>query len=124
MYTRYPNYRFGSRVKLPENYSGSAFAPNVTPLEGDADKSGEAESFENEKNELAEEKITEETEVSHVLPTQKKPKAPLFGLDALHIFSRGIGFEELLLVALIILVSQGDGDDELILLLALLLFVR
>ncbi len=124
MYTRYPNYRFGSRVKLPENYSGSAFSQNGALLEDDAEKVVETEAVETEENELNEKKIPEDTEVSRVLPTQKKPKAPSFGLDALRIFSRGIGFEELLLVALIILVSQGEGDDELILLLALLLFVR
>ena len=141
MYTKYPNYRFGSRVKLPENYSGSAFMmggvhkSDSTDDEQDTEVSDQkrlavcegcdGNERKNEREEMS--SVNEqkrEIESALVKKQAKKPLLPSFGLDALGLFSHGFGFEELLLVALIILISQGEGDDELILLLALLLFVR
>ena len=50
------------------------------------------------------------------------PRLP-FKLDIGKVFSRGFGFEELLILALILLISQGSNDDDTILLLILLLFI-
>ena len=119
MYARYPNTRQGGRVKLPENYSGNAFITSEREKNEEEPPrvaSDGGDSVEKDKSDSA--------EVSLVGKEEKKPKAPTFGFDALRLFSGGFGFEELLLVALIILISQGEGDDELVLLLALLLFVR
>ena len=52
------------------------------------------------------------------------PFSNLFGsLGSAFPFSHGLGFEELLIIGLILLISQSDTDDDVILLLALLLFV-
>jgi hypothetical protein len=55
---------------------------------------------------------------------ERKKRLPFgFNFNLGRIFSGGFGFEELLLIAIILLVSQNDSGDELILFLALLLFV-
>ena len=126
MYTRYPNYRFGGKVKLPENYSGNAFSSDVSekdtvePLTEDTEIVS-AEGAEEVQSSAPPPK--EDAEVSLIKQTGKRIKLPSFGFNLDRFFSGGFGFEELLLIALILLISQGDSDDEMILLLVLLLFV-
>ena len=133
MYARYPNYRRGGGIRVPENYSGNAFfadEPQKEPTESDVSEPQSAaptaesvtESADAPKDEERSEK--EEGEDLPAKTVSKPFRLPSFGFDALKLFSGGFGFEELLLVALILLISSGDGDDDLILLLALLLFVR
>ena len=49
--------------------------------------------------------------------------SPNFKFDFGKLFSNGIGFEELLIIALIILFMQGDKNNDVIFLLVLLLFI-
>lgn len=133
MYSRYPNYRFGSGVRVPENYSGNAFGAKTDEIEdgeyrsvpeyieesaaehgGDAPPSredGELSSAEPE-GESVEASATKRRGFS--LPSFRFGSEKLFG---------SFGFEELLIIALIFLVSAGEKDDDIILFLALLLFV-
>ena len=127
MYTRYPNYRFQGKVRLPENYSGSAFSG--VELEGADTPESEpsnAQHISENHTEIPDSRVRDEDAVktSVLEASAKRTCLPPFGFDALRLFTRGFGFEELLLVSLILLISQGEGDDELVLLLILLLFVR
>lgn len=117
MYSRYPNYRFGGGIKIPENYSGNAFSePTAEVLQGSEMPDGEKIEIETTK-EAADESVSASL-------IERKRRLP-FGFDFKlgRLFSGGFGFEELLLIAIILLVSQNDSGDELILFLALLLFV-
>ena len=128
MYSRYPNYRFGG-IKIPENYSGNAFSE---PLEKVTEQGAEAEmSAEMEEHteimgapaaSVSDKSDTEESLSAALL--QRKKRSPFgFNFNLGRLFSGGFGFEELLLIAIILLVSQNDSGDDLILFLALLLFV-
>ena len=128
MYSRYPNYRFGG-IKIPENYSGNAFS-EPTEVEVASDEvAEEVEAVDAvDAVEEAKEKIeavkTSEDSVSASLSRSRRGLPFGFKFDLRRLFSGGVGFEEILLIAVILLVSQNDSGDELILLLALLLFVE
>ena len=125
MYTRYPNYRFGSKVKLPENYSGNAFAPEESESADISDDIRVDDTFENRVSVDSNESVKEpEGDVAVMGRADKRIKLPSFKLDVGKLFSGGFGFEELLIIALILLISGGDNDDDTVLLLALLLFIR
>ena len=120
MYSRYPNYRFGGGIKIPENYSGNAFAAS------EVTKEEEREELEETAGELEKAPLPSATdaESASVSLTEHKRRSPFgFNFNLGRLFSGGFGFEELLLIALILLVSQNDTGDDLILFLALLLFV-
>ncbi|MBO5416574.1 MAG: hypothetical protein J6A83_08110 [Clostridia bacterium] len=129
MYSRYPNYRFSGGVRVPDNYSGNAFKP--TPPEGESESATESES-------VAEAAVAESVAVSATesastdsredtaavfKPEKGKVKFPSFNFNLGKIFSGGFGFEELLIIGLILLIAQNGTDDDIILLLALLLFI-
>ena len=149
MYSRYDN-RPERPVKLPENYSGVAFSerktaptPNNSPIAAKpidvakpsppAEKGSLAEGgvsrpripmpqeiHTQKKEEPAQETTTENPPPKEALPTAISAVLP-------HSFSptllpHGIGFEELLLIGLILLLSNSEGDRNVILWLALLLF--
>ena len=118
MYSRYPNYRFGG-IKIPENYSGNAFSePREPTVEQPEEQLTEAPS------ESVEEIAPAPTASVSADVGEHRRRLPLgFKFDIGSLFSRGFGFEELLLIAIILLVSQNDSGDELILFLALLLFI-
>ena len=118
MYSRYPNYRFGG-IKIPENYSGNAFSESREPT---------VEMPEATMPEVPAESVEEIAPAPAVSvsadvgePRRRLPFGFKFDLGGL--FSGGFGFEELLIIAIILLVSQNDSGDELILFLALLLFI-
>ena len=126
MYTRYPNYRFGSKVKLPENYSGNAFAADdgETSEESDVERSEKDISVDTVEVDAKESAEEPEGEMAVMGRGDKRIKLPSFKLDVGKLFSGGFGFEELLIIALILLISGGDNDDDTVLLLALLLFIH
>lgn len=126
MYTRYPNYRFGSKVKLPENYSGNAFAADdgETSEESDVERSEKDISVDTIEVDAKESTEEPEGEMAVMGRGDKRIKLPSFKLDVGKLFSGGFGFEELLIIALILLISGGDNDDDTVLLLALLLFIH
>ena len=104
MYTRYPNYRFGSKVRVPENYSGNAFfgdGNDVSDANVGEQKADDvlADAVEVNAKESAEE-LGESVAV--VGRAEKKTKLPQFKFDVGKLFSGGFGYEELLIVALIL----------------------
>ncbi len=129
MYSKYANYRFPSKVRLPENYSGNAFAAeeadkadNELSAEPLSDTVGIIEEAAAPPPETKKD-TEEEKQVSLISHMGKKIKLPFFDLNIGKLFSGKFGFEELLLIALIFLLSQGDNDDGMILVLIFLLFV-
>ena len=115
MYARQPpDSRSEGGLRLPGNYGGTAFRSE--PVEPDP-------------------VIEEEPLPSHsnraddaISPTaaQASPPEETVSVGS-HLFSRGgggIGFEELLILGLIFLISQNDTKDDLTLLLLLLLFIQ
>lgn len=145
IYTRSPQGRFPREVRVPKNYAGNAFR---TPLSEDDTapifiepekeeftsqetiqdsnpKTSENESISTEKQENEAKKSAENEKNEH--RQAGLFSFPKFDLGLGKIFSRGgisLGFEELLILGLILLIaSEGKGDD-LILLLILLLFIQ
>ena len=114
MYVRPQGYRYPSGVRLPENYGGSAFS-DAPPIE-------EAESTPiEEASATAEEKSDAPAkETAALLPTSgfRLRLGSLFGKNS------SIGTEELLIIALILLLSDSEGNDDLVLFLVLLFFIR
>ncbi|MBQ8141198.1 MAG: hypothetical protein IJ038_05850 [Clostridia bacterium] len=133
MYSRYPNYKFANGVRVPDNYSGNAFAPQTTAAEeqkNDFEEKDEGSevSPENTEIEVSSDSVPHEEErsdesVEAMKHSEKKFKLPGFNFNLGKIFSKGFGFEELLIIGLILLLSQNDTDDDIILLLVLLLFI-
>ena len=109
MYVRPQNYRYPSGVTLPDNYGGSAF--RESPLEDEAPQSAPPPALPDEDNEPTRALLSHSEHGA-----EHKPEC--------HEGIKGIGSEELLLLALIILLNEGENSSELILLLALLLFIK
>ena len=51
------------------------------------------------------------------------PRPRPFGFNVGKLFSGGIGVEELLIIGLILLIAQSENNEDIIVLLALLLFI-
>ena len=141
MYTRSPQGRFPRDLRVPRNYAGNAFR---APL-SEQDKNPIFIDEESNEYDIQDQQISsqekqddsiEETSVDiKNEPQTEKSEAkqaglfslPKFDLGLGKLFSKGglnIGFEELLILGLILLIaSEGKGDD-LILLLILLLFIQ
>ena len=118
MYNSRPRVRrFTSEIEVPENYSGNAFREEQID-----------EKLPNEETETsADRKVVAEESVPALAPSvQEKSradkKAP-FRFDIGRFFGGSIGFEELLILGLILLVAQNEGNEDILLLLVLLLFV-
>lgn len=138
MYTRSPQGRFPRDMRVPKNYAGNAFRPPLSEQERgepifieNTDDAENLSTAEEQKNSL--EKQSNESKEAEKKDEKKDAKQaglfsfPKFDLGLSKLFSRGginIGFEELLILGLILLIaSEGKGDD-LILLLILLLFIQ
>ena len=122
MYSRSQN-RSEAAIRIPEHYSGCAFSKAPPP--------------EKPREEPPRPRPIEPTRPSPPpkapppllpppSPTHKEPpplaESPLGGLGKAFPFSHGVGFEELLLLGLILLLGQSGSDPDMILWLALLLF--
>ena len=121
MYSRYPNYRFGG-IKIPENYSGNAFSEPPLAVSEETEEMENIEKTEDIESVENAVPVSDER-VSASLTRQKRHLPFGFNFNIGRLFSGGFGFEEILLITLILLVSQNDTGDDLILLLAILLFV-
>ena len=145
MYTRVPSGRMPRGMRVPENYAGNAFRP--LPYEPPHEKrmpiEPRAPHFDappppdpiDTVDELAREEEPPQKEHTDLPP---EPQADTVAVGAkpsslgwrlpfrLPSFGTGlsIGFEELLLLGLILLISQEGKNDDLILLLILLLFIQ
>lgn len=130
MYARQPpEGHFSRTVRVPRNYSGNAFrneeslkAPNVPDnIEGMPEVSAEA------VPPVSDDVVSNQEETAPSAPLGKSMLSPGFRLDLgrfLHRDKGGFGFEELLIVGLIFLLSQSETKDDLVFLLLLLLFVQ
>lgn len=121
MYVRPPNYRYPSSVRIPENYSGSTFREQDIPA---------APTEVNEAQSVQEDEVSEvltdgQEEVAAEQASLLSPRPFRLRLGSILGKKNGIGTEELLILALILLLSDNDdGFDDLILFLALLFFIR
>lgn len=124
--TNYEGYPGGFAV--PENYSGNAFRESVS-AEDFVDISEEA-SAPAEDEEYIEDKETAEVSAEPVhkaFEENHKKGGGLFsrtgfGFNLGNLFG-SIGFEELLIIGLILLIAQNENNEDIIVLLALLLFI-
>ena len=108
---------------LPENYSGNAFRESRGAIVDDI-----------EEESVGVEELTEDTQTAENAsePTCKTfeedhKKGGLlsrtgFGFNLGNLFG-SIGFEELLIIGLILLIAQNENNEDIIVLLALLLFI-
>lgn len=144
MYSKFSTKKEDSAFQIPEHYSGCAFSPNnrsqpksqptflevakpspphiPLPTEPEENPSPLSPPIMEEERKQAD---------SHDPPPSKEtfkehapsPFASLFGnMGNAFPHSHGLGFEELLILGLILLLSRNEGDSDAILLLGLLLF--
>ena len=135
--------RISPYVKPPRNYSGTAFSePAPTPSAKIAEPEIQAEPEAILPAEQADQEPCESTAQAPPPPPEAEPEAPTASVkNEHHTPPRGvlsslippffgdsdsvsIGFEELLLVGLMFLVSQGERDTDTLLMLMLLLFYK
>ena len=144
MYSRYHNPS-GKTVQIPDNYSGCAFAEpkvHVVSEKSPAHREHFTPPTDVRRVEVAKPTLPDPAPtlmpISQTPPQKEsKPKeAPanqsqpptlpasgLFGNLGKHLpLSQGLGFEELLLLGLILLLSQTEQSSDIVLWLALLLF--
>ena len=114
MYVRPQNYRYPEGVRLPKNYSGNTFR-EPSPEEEAPSESAEEIREEQAVASSAESSSAEDT--AALLTPKSSPLSSLFG-------GKGIGSEELLIFALILLLSDSDMGNDLILFLILLFFIK
>ena len=120
MYSRPQNYRYTGDVRLPQNYGGNAFwqqNEQKSPPSHEEDLTPSA-TDESELEEAISPRETSATDSLLPKPSFKLRLGSLLGNN-----KKGIGTEELLIMALILLIADGDGNDDLILFLIFLLFV-
>ena len=116
MYARPSGYRYPSQsLRVPDNYSGNTFRENRQ----------DEEPPEVREEETASVPINDDPQnaMSEAAAASKRG----FGLRLGSIFGKngGIGTEELLILALILLLADSDeGFDDLILFLVLLFFIK
>ena len=110
-------YARHSPLNLPRNYSGNAFFTDVEERQAEPEPA-DARDKPAERVSVAEPTVT--------VNAQPKGDAVPSGISQLFGkgSSGGIGFEELLILGLVFLISQNDTKDDLAFLLLLLLFIR
>ena len=124
MYSRFSDAS-GRSIRVPEHYSGVAFSERPPrPPEPLPKKRLPEVATPSPPKEPPQAKEPPPPPVPHLLPPPPPPREPSqkppFGLSVP--FLRGIGFEELLLLGLILLLAQSEEDPSTVLWLALLLF--
>jgi hypothetical protein len=106
-------------MRVPENYSGNTFRE---PTEAKQEDPSDAVDLP-----TSEEKSDDKAEQNDSCAALIEPRLPRFRIGSLFGKDRGIGTEELLILALILLLSDtddSDGFDDLILFLVLLFFIK
>ncbi|MBE6550433.1 MAG: hypothetical protein E7670_08420 [Ruminococcaceae bacterium] len=142
MYARSGQGRFPRDLRVPKNYAGNAF--RASPAENetkepifidentDEHQAPIQEAIAQETKETLKEEANDTKEAEQTEEKRETRQTGLFSFPKLDIglgklFSRGglsLGFEELLLLGLILLIANEGKGDDLILLLILLLFVQ
>ena len=123
----YDGYPEGFAV--PENYSGNAFRENVP----EPDYPTEEPLHDAFVEEVVDEQVAGTAEeaaqpVAKIVEEKQKRGGSLFsrsgfGFNIGNLFGGSIGFEELLIIGLIFLIAQSENNEDIIVLLALLLFI-
>ena len=111
--------RHSRSLSIPANYSGSAFRGNEaddTNIETVPNIYDDVPTAENGESAPVSAPVTARTD------RREHESAGIFRLFGGS--SGGIGFEELLILGLIFLISQNDSGDDLAFLLLLLLFIK
>ena len=116
-------------LRLPRNYSGNAFSAEEIPTTGTAPTQEENPPMpESTPSEVPTAEAPPEEAATRASPAAKLFPTPGFKLDLGRFFGKerglGIGFEELLIIGMILLISGNDKGDDLLLLLLLLLFIQ
>lgn len=132
MYSRFQN-RPEESLRIPEHYSGCAFSPASPASERPPEEPTRKRIYPMEAARPSPPPKNSPPPPPALLlppqeePTEKKPPSPpaqpiLGTLGHAFPFSHGIGFEELLLLGLILLLAQNENSQDTLLWLALLLF--
>ena len=123
MYYRSQGYRYPRDMRIPINYSGNAFSESNQDKENESDASSEdiiapqdSPTIEQSQDESASIRLEEMP-----LPSEEPKATPASLLGGA--FGK-IGTEELLLLALVFLLSDNDSESDIIWLLLLLLFIK
>jgi hypothetical protein len=122
MYYRPQGYRYPQNIRVPINYSGNAFSEDDSNTEKEPDTDSEnfvENSIITNENESQTEDTSNEPEATSTIGEAKSTPASLFGSA----FDK-IGAEELLILALVFLLSDNDSENDIIWLLLLLLFIK
>ena len=128
MYYRSQGYRYPRDMRVPINYSGNAFLESKSnnedkePIELAASSAPQNDAEqETEHHESSPDLLTEaannEAEAS-------APTSIFKGFGSNSLYGGRIGSEELLILALVFLLSDADTDSDIIWLLLLLLFIK
>ena len=123
MYYRSQGYRYPKNMRIPINYGGNAFseAENNEPQENTLEVSNSDEA----ETEAIPEESGIPTASDNLIEESKSAPASLFGnLGSSSFLGGRIGSEELLILALVFLLSDTDSDSDIIWLLLLLLFIK
>ena len=120
MYYRSQGYPYKKEINLPPNYGGNAFFEDIDT--------------ESEKTEVLTQPLREEKDPSQEIPKnayeEKAIETHSESATEAGLFKHGsflggkIGAEELLLLAVIFLISDSEGSDDILWLLILLLFIK
>ncbi|MBO7303286.1 MAG: hypothetical protein J6U68_03775 [Clostridia bacterium] len=108
-YYRSQGYRYPQEIHVPSNYGGSAFS---------------SEEETHEPKESAIEATAEELEVEEEKPRKDAPASLFKSLSPPSLLGGKIGTEELLILAVILIISDSEGSGDIIWILLLLLFVK
>ena len=125
MYYRPQGYRYPRDMRIPSNYSGSAFRETEEIPAENTERLTEANDAELDS--VASTDVPEIEESKETVKENKEEATPAsilsnFRLSSL--FGGKLGGEELLILAVILLLSDTDGNDDVVWLLLLLLFIK
>ena len=122
MYYRPQGYRYPREMNLPSNYGGNAFQ-KIEPYPDEKDEE-ESAAQELDAEVGRKESEIESTKASEASEKNEKPVSLLGGIKQGSFLGGRIGSEELLIIAIIFLLSDADGSDDIVWLLLLLLFIK
>ena len=131
----------GRNLNVPDNYSGNAFREGFFAEDeigdGDIQKAPELEKDDNSSgtNDSEDVPASSHKSVTHerdqISPRKDSPLSSLISALAppkIHHDKGGflgdLGFEELLIIGLALLLAQSDSDDDILILLLILLFYK
>ena len=112
-YYRSQGYRYPQEIRIPSNYGGSAFSSEEAPSRP-----------ENNVIEAVAEETELQSEEQEVKSSKDAPASLFKGFNPSSLLGGRIGTEELLILAVILLIADSDGSGDIIWLLLLLLFIK